>query len=169
MSRGNTDNLKRAARLKRQTAIAKAEKGLRRLLKEGRPITFQTVAAEAGVSKDFLYRTTDLRERIMDLRQRTAPRPKPSQPHIPDPAQAGTSSIIRILTTRLTEERANNRKRISELEAALAAAQGQLLQLRRLTATQSDPGHSSPNTSCLCYEEGKCGPESSRLSGLESR
>ncbi|WP_420179869.1 DUF6262 family protein [Paenarthrobacter sp. TA1.8] len=138
MVRGNTGNLQRAAQTKREAAIARAEKGLRRLLKAGRPITFQTVAAEAGVSKDFLYRSVDLRERIMDLRSKTTPAAEPTraaaltEPRLPD-----TSSIVRTLTAKLAHERSINRTKIAELEAALAAAHGQILQLRRQNPGQS--------------------------------
>ncbi|MBT2586456.1 DUF6262 family protein [Arthrobacter sp. ISL-95] len=132
MAKGNTDNLRRAAQAKRDAALVRAEKGLRRLLKTGRPITFHTVAAEAGVSKDFLYRTIDLRERIMELRDKTLPTAARTQsasrrePQYPD-----ISSIVSTLTAKLAHERSTNRKRIAELEAALAAAHGQILQLRR--------------------------------------
>ena len=141
MSRGNSDNLKRAAQAKREAARARAAKGLLRLLKSGGPITFQTVAQEAGVSKDFLYRTTDLRERIMDLRDRasashtTGPAPEAATDGQPP---TDTSSIVRTLTAKLAEERSASRRKITELEAALAAAQGQLLQLRRQESTGDD-------------------------------
>ncbi|YCH06168.1 DUF6262 family protein [Arthrobacter sp. alpha11c] len=132
MVKGNTENLLRAARAKREAAITRAEQGLRRLLKTGSPITFHTVAAEAGVSKDFLYRTTDLRERIMDLRGKTVPATASTrQALLSEPTHQDTSSIVRTLTAKLTHERSTNRKRIAELEAALAAAHGQILQLRR--------------------------------------
>lgn len=132
MAKGNTENLLRAARAKREVAIARAEKGLRRLLKTGSPITFQAVAAEAGVSKDFLYRTPDLRDRIMDLRGKTAPTTEPTRaaPRSEEP-HLDTSSIVRTLTTKLATERSTNQKKIAELEAALAAAHGEILYLRR--------------------------------------
>ncbi|MGJ3192261.1 DUF6262 family protein [Paenarthrobacter sp. FR1] len=129
MSGGNIESLQRAAQAKQEAATARAEQGLRRLLKTGRPITFQTVATEAGVSKDFLYRTLDLRERIMDLRDKTtAPAAAAA---LPEPRLPDTSSIVRTLTAKLTHERSTNRKKIAELEAALAAAHGEILQLRR--------------------------------------
>ncbi|WP_284987832.1 DUF6262 family protein [Arthrobacter sp. fls2-241-R2A-172] len=132
MAGGNTENLRRAAQDKREAALARAEKGLRRLLKTGHQITFQTVAAEAGVSKDFLYRTTELRERIMDLRDKTKPATAPTcAAGQNEPANPDTSSIVRTLTAKLTNERSTSRKRIAELEAALAVAHGQILQLRR--------------------------------------
>ncbi len=132
MVKGNTANLLRAARAKREAAVTRAEQGLRRLLKTGTPITFHTVAAEGGVSKDFLYRTTDLRERIMDLRGKTVPSTASTgEALLRERAHQDTSGIVRTLTAKLAHERSTNRKKIAELEAALAAAHGQILQLRR--------------------------------------
>lgn len=46
-------------------------------------------------------------------------------------APESTSSIIRTMTKKLTEERVQHRQEVSELRAALATAHGQLLALRR--------------------------------------
>jgi len=127
--RGNPDNLRRAAAAKRQAAHERADEGLRRLVKDGRPITFASVAAEAGVSKDFLYRNAELRHRIEQLRgQQGLPAPAPL---CADDDHAETSSIVRTLTLKLTHERAAHRRELTELREALAAAHGQLLTLRR--------------------------------------
>ncbi|MCM0618547.1 hypothetical protein MOD31_21195 [Paenarthrobacter sp. TYUT067] len=48
-----------------------------------------------------------------------------------EPPYPDTSSIVRTLIAKLAHERSTNRKRIAELEAAVAAAQGQILHLRR--------------------------------------
>ncbi|WP_284762179.1 DUF6262 family protein [Arthrobacter sp. efr-133-R2A-63] len=133
MARGNVENLRKAAQAKHAAAIKRAEQGLRRLLKNAEPITFEGVAAAGGVSKDFLYRTPDLRDRIQTLRARQAPvSTRPAPVPAPDPGRVpDTSSIIRTLTGKLTEERTRNRQRITELETALAAAHGQILTLQR--------------------------------------
>jgi len=127
--KGNPDNLRRAATAKRRAAHDRADDGLRRLVKNGRPITFASVAAEAGVSKDFLYRNADLRSRIEQLRgQQDSPAPvSPSARE----EQTEISSIVRTLTFKLTQERAEHRRELAELREALAAAHGQLLTLRR--------------------------------------
>ena len=129
MSRGNTAALQAAAQRKRAEARDRAEAGIRALLKAHDPVTFEAVAAAAHVSKDFLYRTTDLRDRIMSLRARTAPR----QPLRPAGAAdvTSSSSVVRTLTAKLTEERARHRSEIAELQRALEAAHGEILRLRR--------------------------------------
>ncbi|SMG21868.1 hypothetical protein SAMN06295974_1312 [Plantibacter flavus] len=130
MGRGNPENLRRAAQAKREAALARAENGLRASIKRGEPITFEGVAAAGGVSKDFLYRTTDLRCRIVELREQQSKRARTPDRPVPE-AQRDTSSVIRTLTTKLTEERARHRAEVSELKAALAAAHGRLLELSR--------------------------------------
>lgn len=129
MSRGNPELLAQAASRKRQAARDRADAGIRALLKAGTPITFEAVATAGHVSKDFLYRTTDLRNRIQDLRSRTAGMraPLPNEPA----AATSTSNIVRTLTIALRDERARHRAEISELKAALEAAHGELLRLRR--------------------------------------
>ena len=129
MSAGNTDNLRRAATAKHEAAVRRAEAGLRRLLRAHAPITFEAVAAEAGVSKDFLYRSS-LRHRIERLRADTAARPRV----VPDDRReeaAGTSSVVRTLTREIAELRRRHHEEVAELRAALAAAHGELLTLRR--------------------------------------
>ena len=129
MSRGNPELLAQAAARKRQAARDRADAGIRALLKAGAPITLEAVATAGHVSKDFLYRTTDLRNRIQDLRSRTAGMraPLPNEPA----AATSTSNIVRTLTISLRDERARHRAEISELKAALEAAHGELLRLRR--------------------------------------
>ena len=99
--RGNPDNLRLAAARKSAAATTRAEQGLRELIRTGRPITFRGLAQTAGVSLDFLYRTTQIRERVEQLRsqQRTTPRcrrnlrgpPKQRDPHTHRPTRRTTT------------------------------------------------------------------------------
>ena len=130
MSVGNPENLRRAAQAKRAAAVKRAEAGLRHVIKNGEPVTFEAVAAAGKVSKDFLYRTPDLRERITALRQASAGSLK-AQPATDDVVPRDTSSIIRTLTTKLTQERADHRAEVTELKNALSAAHGRILELSR--------------------------------------
>ena len=133
MSRGNPENLRKAAHAKQAAATERAERGLRELIKAGQPITFQAVAAAGRVSKDFLYRTPELRSRITQLRNQQ----DLETPHPPAATREGetqhqsTSSIVRTLTTKLTAERAQHRSELNELRNALAAAHGEILTLKR--------------------------------------
>jgi len=126
--RGNPDNLRQAAARKSAAAQARAEQGLREMVRRREPITFRGLAQTAGVSLDFLYRHNEIRQRVEHLRAQQQARP-PSPPTPVDPDQP--SSVIRTLTTQLAELKRRHRDEISELKAALAAAHGELLTLRR--------------------------------------
>jgi Family of unknown function (DUF6262) len=128
MSRGNPDNLRRAAAAKSAAAKTRAEQGLREMIRRGDSITFRGLAQTAGVSLDFLYRTTDIRERVERLRsqQRTSQPPRPAQA---DPDQP--SSVVRTLTAQMAELKRRHREEIQSLKAALEAAHGENLELRR--------------------------------------
>lgn len=136
---GNPDNLRRAAAAKREAATRRADQALRQLVKTGDRITFEGVAAAAGVSKDFLYRSPTLRPRIEQLRgqQDQVPPATGDKPGRAVAAAEPTSSIIRTLTLKLSQERASHRRDVTELKAALAAAHGELLTLRRQQAGQA--------------------------------
>ena len=70
---GNLENLKAAAAARTAATAARADAGLREMLRTGQPVTFRGLARHAGVSLDFLYSSTALRQRIQQLRdqQRT--------------------------------------------------------------------------------------------------
>jgi hypothetical protein len=108
--------LRQAAAAKRDAAIARAETGIRKLVKTGQPVTFRGVAAASGVSADFLYRHPELRARIERLRGHQ-PAPGASAPAC-EPGNPGASSVAATLTARLTELR----RELAETKAQLAAA-----------------------------------------------
>jgi hypothetical protein len=118
--------LRKAAADKHTQATARADAGIRQLVKERQDINFRTVARIAGVSLDFLYNHSDLRQRIETLRNQQISAPEQLAK---DPA-GGT--VVHTLTQTLRRERADNRARIQELEQRLAAAHGELLHLRRV-------------------------------------
>ncbi|SEF12819.1 hypothetical protein SAMN04489740_4291 [Arthrobacter alpinus] len=100
--RGNPENLRHAARAKHDAAILRAEKGLKAVLRAQAPVTFEGVAAAAGVSKDFLYRVPELRARIMKLRDQQSPiRRTAITSERTELSGLDTSSIIRTLTAKL--------------------------------------------------------------------
>jgi Family of unknown function (DUF6262) len=128
MARGNPDNLRAAAQRKSQSTTKRAETALRAVIKNGEPITFRGVARTAGCSLDFLYGNQELRRRVEQLRAQ-----QQSKPMAPAGAQHenADSNVIRALTAQLAELRRRHREEISELRAALAAAHGENLELRR--------------------------------------
>ena len=61
--------LRAAAARKRQDAVHRAERAIRQMVKEGRPVTFKAVAEHAPCSTAFLYGHAELKRRITHLRE----------------------------------------------------------------------------------------------------
>jgi hypothetical protein len=118
--------LRQAAAAKRAAATARAEAGLRKLIKANAEINFRAVAQAAGVSVDFLYRHRELRARIEHLRSRRQAKPVPPSA-APEPAAGAETNVVATLTAKLREAR----KEVTDLRAQLAAAHGELLVMRR--------------------------------------
>lgn len=130
-----SDQLVRAAKIRHDTATAKAEAALRELSVQRLPVTFTAVARRAGVSTDFLYRHPVLRAKITSMRSRTGRTAEPQQ----EPEAGGsTSAAVRALSARLKELTTQHRADIAALEQSLAIAHGENLLLRRRLAAHED-------------------------------
>lgn len=122
MPADNSRHLRAAARKRSTDTRQKAIKALRRLDSSGAPITFDTVAREAGVSRSWLYTQTDLRAEIERLRRRH--RTASPAPVVPDRQRASDASLLRRLeaaTERIRRLEHDNR----ELRDSLTEALGQ--------------------------------------------
>jgi hypothetical protein len=92
-------------------AIRRTDAALEALERSGSAITFRLVARRARVSRAWLYKQQDVRDRIMGLR-----REHPWPAHAPAERASDTSkeAIIRALRQRLGEERTANTKLANE-------------------------------------------------------
>ena len=144
---GNLENLKAAAAARTAATAARADAGLREMLRTGQPITFRGLARHAGVSLDFLYSSTTLRQRIQQLRdqQRTQLGGAASRHDATgdDPARVAgpetASSVVATLTAQLTDLKRRHREEITRLRRELEAAHGENLLLRRRLTAGHDP------------------------------
>lgn len=122
MQADNSRHIRAAARKRSADTRQKAMKALRRLDSCGAPITFDTVARQAGVSRSWLYTQTDLRAEIERLRHRH--QTVSPAPIVPDRQRASDTSLLRRLeaaTERIRHLEHDNR----ELRDSLAEALGQ--------------------------------------------
>lgn len=150
---GNLENLKAAAAARTAATVTRADAGLREMLRTGQPVTFRGLARHAGVSLDFLYSSTALRQRIQQLRdqQRTQPGSTTSRgdttgddlPGVASPET--TSSVVATLTAQLTDLKRRHREETTRLRRELEAAHGENLLLRRRLAAGHDPGPREPS------------------------
>ena len=121
------------------------------MIRRNEPITFRGLAQTAGVSLDFLYRCTPIRQRVEQLRaqQQNTPPPAAATPTHDD----APSSVVRTLTAQLTALKRRHRDEVHQLRQALEAAHGENLELRRRLGHRRDiepphrgrDGHPSPS------------------------
>ncbi len=145
MPADNSRHLRAAARRRSKDTRQRALTALRRLDAAGAPITFDTVAREAAVSRSWLYAQTDLRSEI----ERLPDRHRPASPAtvVPDRQRATDASLLRRLeaaTERIERLEQDNR----QLRDALAQALGQQRAGRILgrTGTRDTPGRTPQET-----------------------
>jgi hypothetical protein len=111
----NTHYLLRAAAHRHHDALSRARAAIDTLDRNGRPITFTTVAREAGVSRGWLYRQPDLRDAIITVRTD----PRASGPVLPAGQRATADSL---------------RQRVDGLRAEIASLRDENAQLRERVA-----------------------------------
>lgn len=127
------EHLRESAQRRHHDATDRATAALSRLSSAGIAITFASVAREAHVSTDFLYRQPQLRQRIQQMRT-----PNNLRANIvasDDSTAAATSAPVRALSAQLKELRRRHRDEVTALQESLAVAQGENLALRRKLAT----------------------------------
>jgi uncharacterized protein DUF6262 len=139
MRADNTAHLITAAQRRHELTRAKAIRALRELDQAGVPITFETVAGQAQVSRAWLYTQPDVKAEIQRLR--ALGHRSPNTP-VPSRQRATESSLLRRL------ELANNRNReLAEenqrLRRQLEQALGQL-RTTRPPATSRPPRKPQP-------------------------
>ena len=95
----NTEGLKKAAIDKKDRAFERTEEALRQLIKEGKPISFASVAEAANVTRAWLYKNDTIRERIEELRYQSQPKKK-VPPNL-KPSESSKDTIIATLRERI--------------------------------------------------------------------
>jgi hypothetical protein len=118
MRADNTHHLAAAARRRALETRERAVRTLRRLDGAGRPVSFDIVAREAGVSRSWLYGQADLRAEIIRLRGHTlaASTPLPTRQRASD---ASLRQRLEAANQRLGRLRAENQRLREQLAMAL--------------------------------------------------
>ena len=118
----NTDGIKAAAQRKSQDAFARTEKAIQTLIREQKPINFESVAKEAGVTRVWLYKQPDVRGRIESLRAQQCP--KKAVPKAQSASDDSKDAMIKALRLRVKKLESENR----ELREQVEFAYGKLMQ-----------------------------------------
>lgn len=124
MSNRKIEALQEAAASKARESAERVEKALERMIKQGQIITFKSVATAANVSPAYLYKQSDLRNRIETLRDQHKQRSKPKQP----PLASDNSKAVIIYNLR--EENKRLRADIDGLRRVNESLTGRLYQLQ---------------------------------------
>lgn len=106
-----------AAQRRRQSAMRRATGALRELDAADEPVTFQSVARRASVSRQWLYKQPDLRAEITRLREHPTP---PTSPR----AIAASDASLRQRVQTLRDEVQRLREENTALKNELALAYG---------------------------------------------
>jgi predicted RNase H-like nuclease (RuvC/YqgF family) len=110
----NTRFLAEASHQRRALTLERARQAIRRLDQAGQAVTFCGVAAEAGVSRSWLYREPTIRAEIERLR--TA---RPARPRVPAAQRPSSESLhqrldaVREEISRLREENRKLREQLA--------------------------------------------------------
>lgn len=116
--------LRSSAAQKAKKSAERVEKALERMIKQGQIISFKSVALSANVSTAYLYKQSDLRNRIETLRDQQKQRPKLKQ--VP-PASDNSKSVI---ISTLKEENKRLFNEIAQLRRINESLTGKLYQFQ---------------------------------------
>jgi len=123
----NTTGITAHAQARREQKRKGVEDAITTLLREQKPINFNTVAKAATVSKAYLYSQPELRERIEALRQQEAEQMVRERVRSSTgKTDASRDLVILAKDRRIKELEAENRKLKLQLKGALGKAYDQL-------------------------------------------
>ena len=123
----NTTGLALYAQNRKEQKRQAVEQAIAALLREHKPVNFNTVAKAAVVSKAYLYSQPDLRGRIDALReQELAQRLRQPAVRPSGKTDAGKDLVILAKDRRIKELQAANRKLQQQLKVALSKAYEQI-------------------------------------------
>lgn len=123
MRADNSYHLRAAAHRRALETRQRAVRALRRMDATGRPVTIQTVAREAGVSRSWLYGQADLRAEIQQLG--SGGRRSGSTPLVP-PRQRASEASLRHRLEAVNAEIRRLREENRRLREQLAWAHGEV-------------------------------------------
>ena len=118
--------LRQAARRRRSEALERARAALAALARRGERVSFQAVARQAGVSRQWLYTQPELRAAI----ERARATPAAANARDVPVAQRSSEASLRQRLEGVLEENRRLRQENRELRTELALAYGQARQAR---------------------------------------
>ena len=117
MRADNTAHLVTAAQRRHELTRAKAIRALHELAHTGAPVTFQTVADHAEVSRSWLYTQSDIKAEIQRLRalnNRTPRAPISARQRATEPSLLGRLEIANNRNRELSEDNQRLRRQLAQ-------------------------------------------------------
>lgn len=119
----NVSGLRTHAQKKHEDATRRAEEAIRLLVREGRPVNFNTVSEVGHVSAAWLYKQTNLRARIEHLRGEATPKVGvPRRQRASDDSKNKIIAALRDRAQRAEAEVARLKDELKVVYGRLAAA-----------------------------------------------
>ena len=109
----NTTEIVRLAEQKSQKTREKVDKAISKFSIEGKAINFNSIAKEANVSKSWLYKEHDIRQRIESLRERQITSNVVSKPK---KSSRSEEILIKTLKRRVMELEKENKKLQNQIQ-----------------------------------------------------
>ena len=136
MRADNSRHLLASARRRSEDARRRTMATLRRIDSTAGPVSFDTVARQAGVSRSWLYTQPAIRAEIERLRERRSPLPARAVPERQRISDASLRSRLAEANARVRELQAENQR----LRTALAEALGINRDLAHQRGARDTPG-----------------------------
>ena len=109
----NTTEIVRLAKQKSQKTREKVDKAISKFSIEGKAINFNSIAKEAKVSKSWLYKEQDIRQRIESLRKRQITSIIVSKS---EKSSRSEGVLVKTLKTRVKELEEENKKLKNQIQ-----------------------------------------------------
>lgn len=115
----NVEGMKHHAQSRSQEARHRVDQAITRLLRENRPVNFNTVAQEAHVTKSYLYTQSDIRARIEALRASSVSPKRPRSPLSHERTEASKDLLLAAKDRRIKALEEENSRLKEDLKKAL--------------------------------------------------
>ena len=115
----NTTGLASAAKERREETIKRVDTAIKQLVKEKKPINFNSISKTANVGKPWLYQESSVRQQIENLRQKTrlsAGHNRRDKIQMDNASNKSKDNLIHMLKERINKLEIENKKLHEQVE-----------------------------------------------------
>jgi len=115
----NVEGMKNHSQRRSQEARNRVDQAIFRLIRENKPINFNTIAQSADVTKSYLYTQSDIRARIEALRLSPVAPKQPRSPFFHERTEASKDLLLAAKDRRIKALEEENSRLKEDLKKAL--------------------------------------------------